>query len=148
MPDVPLILKTSWKTFLSQDLPRLFNYGHVYRCPWIFAIFAGEQNDHQEDEDRELTSGIGHMTDKPISNGHKYMDLGFVHDMGDTKTNDYYYVKAHVWCTCMKTPCSYVLVILSVKSGAVIHASCDPCKASELGRCSHVVAVLMWLNII
>ena len=23
------------------------------------------------------------MTDKPISNGHKYMDLGFVHDMAD-----------------------------------------------------------------
>lgn len=89
------------------------------------------------------------MTDKPISNGHKYMDLGFVHDMVDTKTNDYYYVKAHVWpSTRMKTDFSHVLVILSVISGAVIHASCDPCKASELGRCSHVVAVLMGLNII
>lgn len=38
-----------------------------------------------------------------------------------------------------------VLVVLSVKSGAVVHASCDPCKASALGRCSHVVAVLLSL---
>jgi len=30
MPDVPLILKTGWKAFPSQDLPWLFNYGHVY----------------------------------------------------------------------------------------------------------------------
>ena len=38
MPDVPLILKTCWKAFPSQDLPLLFNYSHVYHyvldlCP-------------------------------------------------------------------------------------------------------------------
>ena len=55
------------------------------------------QNDYEEDEDRELTSGIGHMTDKPFSNGCKYMDSGFVHDMADTKTNDYYDVEVHIW---------------------------------------------------
>ena len=38
-----------------------------------------------------------------------------------------------------------VLIILSVSSGAVIHASCDPCKVFALGRCSHVVAVLFSL---
>ena len=38
-----------------------------------------------------------------------------------------------------------VLVILSIKSGAVIHASCKPRKVSQLGRCSHVVAVLLSL---
>ena len=30
MSDVPLIPKTGWKAFPSQDLPSLFNYGHVY----------------------------------------------------------------------------------------------------------------------
>ena len=35
-----------------------------------------------------------------------------------------------------------VVVVLSVNSGAVLHASCDPCQASSLGHCSHVVAVL------
>ena len=30
VPDVPLIPKSGWKPFPSQDLPSLFNYGHVY----------------------------------------------------------------------------------------------------------------------
>ena len=38
-----------------------------------------------------------------------------------------------------------VLIVLSVASGAVMHASCEPCKVSALGRCSHVVAVLFTL---
>ena len=38
-----------------------------------------------------------------------------------------------------------VLIVLSVTSGAVIHASCQPCKVAALGRCSHVVAVLFTL---
>lgn len=85
------------------------------------------------------------MTDKPFCNGRKYVDSGFVHDLTDTKTDDYCYVKAHVWLS-MNTDFPHnVLAVLSVKSGAIVHASCDPCKASELGRCSHVVAVLLSL---
>ena len=38
-----------------------------------------------------------------------------------------------------------ILVILSATRGAVIHASCQPCKVAALGRCSHVVAVLFSL---
>ena len=146
VPDVQLIPKTGWKAFPSQELPSLFNYGHVYHYALeSLPALPGEQNDQEEDEDGELTSGIGHMTDKPFSNGRKYVDSGFVHDMTDTKTNDYYHLKAHVWPS-MKTDFPHnVLVILSVKSGPVIHASCDPCKASELGRFSHVVAVLLSL---
>ena len=30
-------------------------------------------------------------------------------------------------------------VVISVNSGAVLYASCQPCRASSLGRCSHVV---------
>ena len=144
--DVPLILKTGWKAFPSQDLPSLFNYGHVYHYTLeSLPTLPGEKNCNEEDEDGEITSRIGHMTDKPFSNGRKYVDSGFVHDMTDTKTDDYYYVKAHVWPS-MNTDFPHnVLVVLSVKSGAVIHASCHPCKASELGRCSHVVAVLLSL---
>ena len=38
-----------------------------------------------------------------------------------------------------------VLIVSPVASGAVLHASCEPCKISALGRCSHVVAVLFSL---
>ena len=49
---------------------------------------------HQDDEDEE---GLGHMTAKPLKNGRKYVDSGFVHDMMDTKTEEHYFLKAHVW---------------------------------------------------
>ena len=30
--------------------------------------------------------------------------------------------------------------VISVKNGAVLYGSCEPCRASSSGRCSHVVA--------
>ena len=131
MNDVPVAVpQTGWKAFPSQDLPSLFNYGHVYHYALeSLPTLPREKNYNEEDEDEEFSSGIGHMTDKPFSTGRKYVDSGFVHDLTDTKTDDYYYVKAHVWPS-MNTDFPHnVLVVLSVKSGAVIHASCDPCKA-------------------
>ena len=72
------------------------------------------------------------MTDKPMKNARKYVDSGFVHDMTDTKTADHYFVRAHVWPS-MKTELPHnVVAVLSVKSGAVIHASCAPCRSSVL----------------
>ena len=82
------------------------------------------------------------MTDKPLKNGRKYVDSGFVHDMMDTVNGDHYFVRAHVWPSMRAELPHNVVVVLSVNSGAVLHASCDPCRASSLGRCSHVVAVL------
>ena len=35
-----------------------------------------------------------------------------------------------------------MLSLCCLNSGAVMHASCEHCRASSLGRCSHVVAVL------
>ena len=61
--------------------------------------------------------------------------------MMDTKTEEHYFLKAHVWPSMRNELPHNVLIILSVSSGALIHASCDPCKVSALGRCSHVVAV-------
>ena len=77
-----------------------------------------------------------------MKNSRKYVNSGFVHDMMDTANAQYYFARAHVWPS-MKTDLPHnVVVVLSVNSGAVIHASCEPCRASSLGRCSHVVAVL------
>ncbi|KAJ7377437.1 hypothetical protein OS493_029339 [Desmophyllum pertusum] len=82
------------------------------------------------------------MTDKPMKTGRKYVDSGFVHDMMDTVNADHYLVRAHVWPS-MRTELPHnVIVVISVNSGAVLHASCEPCRASSLGHCSHVVAVL------
>ena len=81
------------------------------------------------------------MTDKPMKNGRKYVDSGFAHDMMDTGTSQHYFVRAQV-SPSMKTDLLHnVVIVLSVNSGAVIHASCEPCRASSLARCSHVVPI-------
>ena len=97
----------------------------------------------EKDEDDDVHNSLAHMTDKPFSAGRKYVISGFVHDMTDTKSDDHYFVRAHVWPSMKSDLPHNVTIILFLHSGAVIHASCVPCKASELGRCSHVVAVLL-----
>ena len=90
----------------------------------------------------EIEDVLGHMTDKPLKNGRKYVDSGFVHDIMDTVNGERYFVRAHVWPSMRTELPHHVIVVISVNSGAVLHASCEPCRASSLGRCSHVVAVL------
>ena len=119
-----------------------FNYGHIYYYALESIKTVVTENGHQDDEDEEE---LGHMTAKPLKNGRKYVDSGFVHDMMETTTEEHYFLKAHVWPSMRNELPHNVLIILSVSSGAVIHASCDPCKVSVLGRCSHVVAVLFSL---
>ena len=63
----------------------------------------------------------------------------------DAKTNEFYFLRAHVWPSMKSSLLHNVLIVLSVASGAVMHASCEPCKVSALGRCSHVVTVLFTL---
>ena len=71
-------------------------------------------------------------TDKPLKNGRRYVDSSAVHDMMDTVNSDHYLARAHIWLS-MRVRLPHI-VVLSVNSGAVLHASCDPC--------SHVVAIL------
>lgn len=136
--DIPIIPKTGWCAFQSKDIPSLFNYGHIYHYALESICTILTSTNDEEDDDQ----GLGHMTDKPLKNGRKYVDSGFVHNMVDAKTDLHYFVRAHVWPSMRSELPHNVLVVLSVASGAVIHASCDPCKVSALGRCSHVVAVL------
>ena len=118
---------------------------HHYALETLPAL-ADNQKCFDDDEDGEEginEQGLGHMTDKPFKTGRKYIESGYVHDMTDTKDDDHYFVKAHVWPSMRSDYPHNVTVVLSVCSGAVIYASCYPCKASALGRCSHVVAVLL-----
>ena len=63
----------------------------------------------------------------------------------DTSTDEHYFIQAHVWPSMKCDLLDNVLIVLSVASGAVLHSSCEPCKVSALGPCSHVVAVLVSL---
>lgn len=104
--------------------------------------YALESIQNVSDVSEDIEDGLGHMTDKPLKNGRKYVDSGFVHDIMDTASADHYLVRAHVWPSMRNELPHNVTVVISANSGAILHASCEPCRASSLGRCSHVVAVL------
>ena len=142
---VPLTPKSGWRVFPSQDIPSLFNYGHVYHYTLESLPVVEENIGSTEDEGNQQDTGLGHMTEKPFTVGRKYTDAGLVHDLSDNKTHEHYFVRAHVWPSMQSDFPHNVNIILSRKSGAVIHASCSSCKTSELGRFSHVVAVLLTL---
>lgn len=93
---VPETPKSGWKSFPSQDIPSLFNYGHVYHYA-LESLPVVENTNEVENEDDPQDTGLGHMTDKPFTVGKKYIDSGFVHDLSDNKTSEHYFVRAHIW---------------------------------------------------
>lgn len=140
--DVPLAPLAGWRPFQSQGIPSFFNYGNIYH----YALESVKTIAHDSAQnDEEDDHGLWHMTDKPLKNARKYVDSGFVHDVMDAKSEEHYFARAHVWPSMRTNLPHNVLLILSNTSGAVIHASCEPCKVSAQGRCSHVVAVLFYL---
>ena len=79
-----------WNNFQSKDIPSYFKYGHIHH----YALESIESlvTDYDEDGDCDL----GHLTDKPLKNARKYVDSGFIHDVMDTKSKDYFFVRAYV----------------------------------------------------
>ena len=63
---LPVIPTTGWREFQSHDIPSLFNYGHIH----YYALESIQNVGSFSDED-----GLGHMTDKPMKNGRKYVDF-------------------------------------------------------------------------
>ena len=144
---VPIVPEKGWRSFPSQDIPSLFNYGHIYHYALesIQTVQLDPPKVVEAEDDQDEIDGLGHMTDKPLKNGRKYVDSKFVHDLMDNKTDQHYFLRGHVWPSMRNDLPHNVLIILSVTSGAVIHASSQQCKVAALGRCSHVVAVLFTL---
>ena len=122
MPQTP---KSGWRVFPSQNIPSLFNYGHVYHYTLESLPVVEENIDSTVDEDNPQDTGLGHMTDKPFTVGRKYIDSGFVHDLSDNKINEHYFVRAQGWPSMQPDFPHNVSILLSRKSGAVIHASCS-----------------------
>ena len=104
---LPAIPSAGWRKFLSQDkdIPALFNYGHVH-----FYALESIQNAVNSDDSDE---GLGHMTDKPMKNGRKHVDSGFVHDMMDNVNDEHYFLRAHVWPSMRNELPNNVVVVLS-----------------------------------
>ena len=85
-----LPVPADWNKFQSKDIPPYFKYGHIYH-------YSLESLKDVTPVDDDGDNAIDHMTDKPLKNARKYVDSGFVHDITDAKSKDYYFIRAHVW---------------------------------------------------
>ena len=72
----PFIPSTGRRAFPPNNIPSLFNYGHVHYYALESILLNLVNTEDTQDE-------LGHMTDKAMKNGRKYVDSGFVHDMMD-----------------------------------------------------------------
>ena len=136
-PALPPIL--GWKPFPSQQIPKNFNYGHIYH-------YLLESVTLISDDGRKEDTNLAHMTSKPLTKGEQYVKSGSVTSIMDTiksGTNNYF-LKAKVDAS-MKQEQRTVHVTLSNVSGAVLDGSCT-CPGSALGRCNHVAALLLFLD--
>ena len=114
---VPTVPASGWPSFPAQDIPSPFTYVHIYyyALDSIKTVVTDvDTNAHQSNEDDD--QGLGHMTAKPLKNGRKYVDSGFVHDMTDTKTEENYFLRAYVWPSKRNELPHNVTIILSVSS--------------------------------
>ncbi|XDV16378.1 hypothetical protein PO909_016123 [Leuciscus waleckii] len=132
-----------WKEFLPSNIPPLYNYGYVYH--WLVeslpTLPTRPTQTEDSDEEDDITSVV---TEKSLRRGWQYVDSNFVQDIKVRQTHNSIVYKAKVDAS-MKNEHHDVSVEMSSVSGAVLSATCK-CKASALGRCSHVAALLLFLT--
>ncbi|KAK3920441.1 Zinc finger SWIM domain-containing protein 4, partial [Frankliniella fusca] len=153
-----------WGPFVSVCIPKSFNYGHIYNylvesapqlplpeCgPSQEEVFdALESEDDECDEDLLVRDPFEDsdcpclLDEKPLRRGMKFLKSEHVHSLSDALCQNTYHVKASV-APSMPGPDKQVGVSISSISGHVQDAYCS-CKASALGRCSHVSALLLFI---
>ena len=131
---VPFTPSSSWHVFPSHNIPSLCNSGHVHHY-----VLERIKN---IDDTQDIEDGLGNMSDKPLKNGGKYANLSFVHVLMDTTDGDRYLVRSCLALDENRGTAQHCRGYI-FNSGAVLHASCEPCRASPLGRCSHVLPDLL-----
>lgn len=139
---VPVPPIAGWRRFPSQAIPPSFCYGSIYHYIIETAVLCSTTtNDCNSDGE----DGLYYGTDKSFRRGKQYIQSGYVTNVLDTKHKDHYFCKATVKFSFNTDTFYTVNICLSILSGAVMDASCH-CKASSMGRCSHVCAVLLTIE--
>ena len=134
---IPVAPVTGWKGFPSQAIPSGFCYGSIYHYIVETATLLSTGDCDSDGEDYQY-----YGTSKSFRRRQQYVQSGYVSALNDVKFKDYYFLKAVVKSSFNADKFYHVIVCLSYMSGAVMDGSCQ-CKASSMGRCSHVCAVLL-----
>lgn len=132
-----------WQPFPSDKVPKNFTYGSMYHYLVTSCI-----DDDYDDSDIEncgnnnQSSKVDYSTSKPLKRGKLYVESGHVFEILEGVTPD------QMFCMKCKIQASYkakeihqVSVMINPSTARIIHGTCD-CKASSMGRCSHVAALL------
>jgi len=142
----PFLPNTGWNNISSTgQVPEPFNEGHIYHYIIESLSVTDAPSTPGNDSDCEDSSGqeAGGATAKPLQRGKTYFTSGHVQCITCCCTHDYSFFKCKVRQS-MGGGLYSVTATISAKSGFVIDASCE-CKASGLGRCSHVAGLLFAL---
>lgn len=134
---IPVLPVTGWKQIGTHAIPRDFNYGNIYHhiVESVQRIMQAESDDSNDEIGMDL------HTAKPLRKGKAFFTSGHVQHIQDKLKNNFYFMKCQVKASLTPNTMYDVTCTLSAASGFVVDASCT-CKASSMGRCNHVCAML------
>ena len=84
-------------------------------------------------------------TSRPMLKGRQYFASGHVKNMNDNSREGHYFLKATIMASYTQNVVYHASLTLATPSGKVKDASCN-CKASSMGRCNHIAALLFALE--
>lgn len=126
------------ETFPYVPIPENFSYGSIYQH-----IIASAKVTSVTDIDDSENDECDFNTSKPMVKGRLYYTSGHITDMQDAKYSGHYFLKSKVRASFRK--CLYRVSGTLCNNGQVIYSSCE-CKASAMGRCSHISGLLFALE--
>ncbi|XP_046424709.1 uncharacterized protein LOC124181980 [Neodiprion fabricii] len=144
--NVPQIQTTNypqiWQPFPTQDVPKNFNYGSIYHYLVTSYIDEGSNDSDNENFGSNNCAKDDFSTSKSLKRGKLYVESGHVFDIFNGVTaNKMFCMKCKVHASYKIKEIHSVSVMIDPLNARVIHGTCD-CKASSMGRCSHVAALL------
>lgn len=134
---VPVLPVVGWKEFPSVKVPSDYSYGTIYEHIITNAKLSGL------DGDPDITTDFN--TTKPMMKGRQFFLSGHVKYVEDCSKNGYYFLKSKVMASYSISTTYNVSITLRNTDSTIVDASCD-CKASTMGRCNHVAALLFALE--
>ena len=129
----PLLPVIGWKAFPSGTIPESFCYGSIYSYIIETARLTGDSGENSAD--------LG--TAKPMQKGRQYFTSGHVMCLQDAVGKGHYLLKCEVRASYSNQ--IYHISVTIDSDSVVVDDSCE-CKASAMGRCSHVAALLFALE--
>ena len=125
------VLKDEWRKFPSRNLPRNFNYGHVfhYLVESVSDLYVDVSDSvaKESDDEDECSESEGTATSKPLKKRVYLLKSGFVHDSEDNMdiNGQYYIIRAHVHHSMKAQLPLNAEVYISNISGYVKSGKCD-----------------------